>query len=281
VIIVVLIPSEEGLGFGFLMGHTRKALRQDGIRRGGLAQRIRTALEMERDRLQKQEYRRQKREELQARQVRDEDDSRRRVRCNFVGERVNVRQVRCDANAILEVVSSTLGKTVDLQHQAAVLQTVWSDPVMAAYLSESFRLSAQVKAQKEVIAGLVRSLSEVKNARSKAELATKHAILIAAVSSVPSMSSREKAHLLGVHPRNVRVVVQRRGAMDSIKDIAWILSVRRQRWDITSESVKAVVTTWWVSETRASPNRKEVVKKWIAPGKHEKHHTQYLLESQA
>jgi hypothetical protein len=51
VIIVVLIPSEEGLGFRFLMGHTREALRRDGIRRGGPAQRIRTALETERDRL--------------------------------------------------------------------------------------------------------------------------------------------------------------------------------------------------------------------------------------
>ena len=69
--------------------------------------------------------------------------------------------------------------------------------------------------------------------------------------------------------------------MDSSRDIAWILSVRSQRWDVTSDSVKAVVTAWWVSETRANPNRKEVVKKWIAPGKHEKHHTQYLLESQA
>ena len=140
---------------------------------------------------------------------------------------MNVRQVRCDANAILEVVLSTLGKIVDLQHQATVLQTIWSDPVMAAYLPESFRLSVEIKAQKEVITGLVRSLSEVKNGRSKAELAINHAILTAAVSSMPSMSSREKARLLGVHPRNVRAAVQQRGAMDSSKDIVWILSIRR------------------------------------------------------
>ena len=261
VIIVVLIPSEEGLGFCFLMGLAREGLRQDGIKRSGPAERIRTTLETERERVRKQEYRHRKREELQAQRLRVEDDSRWRVRCNFVGETLNVRQVWCDANAILKVVSSTLGKTVDLQHQAAVLQTVWSDPITSAYLPESFRLSAEIKAQKEVIAGLVRSLSEVKNARSKAELVTKHAIFTAAISSVPSMSSREKARLLGVHPRNIRAVVQRRGAMDSSKDIAWILSVRSQRWDVTSKSVKAVVTAWWVSETRASPNQKEVVKK--------------------
>ena len=82
----------------------------------------------------------------------------------------------CDANAILEFVSFTLRKIVDLQHQAIVLQTVWSDPITATYLAESFRLSAQIKAQKEVIADLVRSLSKVKNTRSKAELVMKYAV---------------------------------------------------------------------------------------------------------
>ena len=56
-IIVVLIPNEEGLGFGFLMEHTKQAQRQDGISCGGPTQRIHPALEIERDRLRKQEYR--------------------------------------------------------------------------------------------------------------------------------------------------------------------------------------------------------------------------------
>ena len=97
---------------------------------------------------------------------------------------------------------------------------------------------------------------------------------------MPSTSSREIARLLGVHPHNVRAVVQRQIAMDSSKEIVWILSIRRQRWDIKSDYM-VVVIAWWVFETRARPNKKEVVKKWIAPGKHKKHHTQYLLESQA
>ena len=68
--------------------------------------------------------------------------------------------------------------------------------------------------------------------------------------------------------------------MESTEQIVWALSVQKLRRDATSECVKAVVIAWWVAETHASPNRKEVVKHWIAPGVRERHHCQYLLESQ-
>ena len=126
----------------------------------------------------------------------------------------------------------------------------------------------------------MQSLSKVKNARCRSDLVTKHAILTAAVSSGASTSKRQKARLLGVHSRNVRSAMQRRSSMESTEQIVWALSVRKLRKDATSESVKAVVIAWWVAETRASPNRKEVVKHWIAPGVRERHHCKYLLESQ-
>jgi hypothetical protein len=43
--------------------------------------------------------------------------------------------------------------------------------------------------------------------------------------------------------------------------------------------VRDIVTAWWVAETRPSPNRKEVVRKWVAPKTYVEHHAQYLLES--
>ena len=60
-----------------------------------------------------------------------------------------------------------------------------------------------------------------------------------------------------------------------------MLSLRTRRSDATSESLKAIVIVWWIFETRPSPNRKEVVKQWIALGSHEEYHAQYLLESHA
>jgi hypothetical protein len=61
--------------------------------------------------------------------------------------------------------------------------------------------------------------------------------------------------------------------------IQWTLSVRKTRSDATSPFVKDIVAEWWSTQTRPSPNRKEVVRKWVAPKTYEQHHAQYLLES--
>ena len=60
----------------------------------------------------------------------------------------------------------------------------------------------------------------------------------------------------------------------------WTLSIRKIRSDVVTKSIKEAVVCWWVAEIRPSPNVKEVVHKWIAPGIYEKMHIQYLLESQ-
>lgn len=263
------------------MGSVREASRRAGVKRGGPLQRAQAARDREKDRLRQQECRRRKREEIASQRMYVGEEIKERLDPKKFGGRVNQRHVRRDANAILGIVSSTLAKTTDVQHQEAVLRAVWSNRITAVALPESRRVSVQVEAQKSIIAGLVQSLSEVKNPRSRADLVTKHAILTAAVSSGASCSNREKARLLGVHPRNVRMALHRRHAMEACAQIVWTLSVRKQRRDVTTESVRAAVYAWWVAETRASPNRKEVVKNWVSPGKSEKHHCQYLLESTA
>jgi hypothetical protein len=48
---------------------------------------------------------------------------------------------------------------------------------------------------------------------------------------------------------------------------------------VVTKSVKEAVVCWWVAKIRPSPNVKEVVHKWVAPGIYKKMHTQYLLES--
>jgi hypothetical protein len=58
--------------------------------------------------------------------------------------------------------------------------------------------------------------------------------------------------------------------------IQWTLSVRKTRSDATTPAVKDIVTASWGAETR--PNRKDVVRKWVAPKSYVQHHAQYLLE---
>jgi hypothetical protein len=61
--------------------------------------------------------------------------------------------------------------------------------------------------------------------------------------------------------------------MASREHIQGILFVRKTRSDVISTSVKEAMVAWWMFKTRASPNAKEVVHKWIAPGVHAKVHT--------
>lgn len=250
------------------------------MKRPGPVERQRTERDRERERERQRLCRRRKREALASQRQYVEERFAERSNVAQEDGRLNRRHVRRDAKAILDVVSSTLDASGDAKHQEAVLKAVWSNPITAVVLPESRRVCAEVVAQKKIISGLVQSLSEVKNARRKADLVTKHAILTAAVSTAAPTSVRQTARLLGVEPRNVKAAIQRRSSMESNKEVVWTLSVRKQRKDATSDSVKAAVISWWVAQTRASPNRKEVVKQWVSPGVRETHHCQYLLETQ-
>jgi hypothetical protein len=257
------------------MGSAREAQRRNGIKRPSPAGRLETELRRERNWIWQQECRKQRTLATTCRKRSPEEQILERPILASVWAQcpvINQRHVRQDADAIFCAIALILDWSADLQHQQLVLQTVWSDPLIATSFPESARLSAQIKAHKEIIAGLVQSLSEVKNARCRADLVTKHAILIAAVNSAASAFGRQKARVLGVHPHNVKVAIQQRSSMGSNLQIVWTLSIRKQRKDATSDSVKAAMIAWWVAKTRASPNRKEVVKHWVAPGVHENHH---------
>jgi len=57
---------------------------------------------------------------------------------------LNKRHVRRDARAILDVVSSTLNKSVDVVHQQAILQAVWADGLVAVVLPKSRKLATEL-----------------------------------------------------------------------------------------------------------------------------------------
>ena len=197
------------------------------------------------------------------------------------GDGVNQRLVRRDVATILGCVRRTLGgRRRLLLHKQAVMLSVWNNPITRELLPpQTRRVCAETEAREKIVSSLLQSLSEVKTSKTKAQLATKHAILTAAVTNGTQVSARQIARLLGVHHRNVAMAAQRRATMVSAVHIQWTLSVRKTRSDATSSAVKDIVTAWWVAETMPSPNRKEVVRKWVAPKTYVEHHAQYLLES--
>ena len=167
-----------------------------------------------------------------------------------------------------------------LLHKQVVMRSVWNSPITKGLLPpETRRVCAETEAREKIVSSLLQSLSEVKTSKTKAQLATKHAILTAVVTNGTQVSARQTTRLLGVHHRNVAMAAQRRATMVSAVHIQWTLSVRKTRSDATTSAVKDIVTAWWVAETRPIPNRKEVVRKWVAPKTYVEHHAQYLLES--
>lgn len=135
-------------------------------------------------------------------------------------------------------------------------------------------------AQQEVMSGFQQALSEVRGSNSGPKLATRHALLTAAVSATNISSIRQVAIALDVHPRNIRQAMVRRRLMCESGGFLWNLSVRRKRMDGMTAETKNAVLTWWVSESRVSPNKKDVTRKRIGPGVYDEKPTHYLLETQ-
>lgn len=135
-------------------------------------------------------------------------------------------------------------------------------------------------AYKEVIAGVSSQLDTVKRANSAAKLAAKHAILDATVSCQSESSVRQVAKALGVHHRNVHMAINRRVVLSATGHFLFSLTVRRKRTDGLKEEERIVIITWWVCESRVSPNKKDVTRKRLAPGVFDEKPTHYLQETQ-
>ena len=253
------------------MGRARARDRRAGIRREGPVERVRIEVAQQRARERQSESRRRRREKAN--------------RCVEEGstseDGTGRRLVRRDVATILSCVQRTLGgRGRLLAHKQAVMRSVWNSPITKEILPpETRRVCAETEARERIVSGLLQSLSEVKTSKTKAHLATKHAILTAAVTNGTRVCARQTARLLGVHHRNVAMATQRRATMVSEVHMEWTLSIRKTRSDATSSVVKDIVTAWWAAETRPSLNRKEVVRKWVAPKTYVQHHAQYLLES--
>ena len=170
--------------------------------------------------------------------------------------------MRWDVATILSCVHRTLGEVGRLlPHKQAVMRGVWNSPITKEILPpETQRVGAQTEAREKIVSSLLQSLSEVKTSKTKAPLATKHAILTAAVTNGTGVCAHQTARLLGVHHRNVAMATQRRALMLSEVHMQWTLSVRKTRSNATSLLVKDIVTAWWAAKTRPSPNRKDVVR---------------------
>ena len=121
-------------------------------------------------------------------------------------------------------------------------------------------------AQQEILRGVTIRLDEVRNANSASKLAIKHAILDASILEQGDSSARQVAKVLRIHHRNVSKAVVRREVLHTAGDFLFSLSVRTNRVDGIALDEKQIIINWWISETRVSPNKKDVTRKRISAG---------------
>ncbi len=90
-----------------------------------------------------------------------------------------------------------------------------------------------------------RSLEEIKYANSSAKLASKHAIILATINAGPTSFMKNIAKVLGVHPRNISITMQKHKITNDTSDVLCSLSIRKRRTNgctITTKKLLSLVS---------------------------------------
>ena len=197
-----------------------------------------------------------------------------------VEDKMSDRELRRVSLLIAKSIRSHLSVCPGPLSRKIVLKKALDHKVVVEDLPDHILPSKVALAYKEVVAGVSLKLDLVKRANSAAKLAAKHAILDATVSCQRESSVRQLAKALGIHHRNVHRAINRRDVLSATGQFLFCLTVRRKRTDGLREEERIVIITWWVVETRVSPNKKDVTRKRLAPGVFDEKPTHYLQETQ-
>ena len=217
-------------------------------------------------------------EEERARGIRAEDAS-----SEAGGEadiRLSRRALCTKVNHVIEVLESQLISCHGPTSKIQLLDALWSHPSVKLNLPDFYLPLKEAKAQMELLENLTNELDVVKGVQSKDKLVVRGALLSAAVSTKVS-DVRAIAKLLKTSIVNVKNPRYKCRALEESGSSVWVAPRRRQRSDVFSEETVNAVRVWWTTETKVSPNKKDVVRKRVPSSKTiEGHATHYLLESQ-
>jgi len=79
-----------------------------------------------------------------------------------------------------------------------------------------------------------------------------------------------------VDKKNIKQALARRVLLDTKQDVFWLQAQVRVRSDSISNVVKNLISKWWDEETTVSPNRKDIVRRCIAPKVYIEHAIHYI-----
>jgi len=184
------------------------------------------------------------------------------------------------ASLIVEFIWKNLDSCPGPRSRKSVIGRVLDHSRLCADVPDYVLPKTLAVAQQEILRGVSIRLDEVRSVNSACKLAIKHAILDATILEQGDSSARQVARVLRIHHRNVSKAVVRREVLHSVGEILFSLSVRAKRADGLGLDERCVIIKWWISETRVSPNKKDVTRKRISASVRDEKPTHYLQETQ-
>ena len=203
-----------------------------------------------------------------------------RDRMRGVEDSMSAREENRLASAIVEYIRRKLDVCLGPRSRKSVIGRVLDHSRLCADVPDYVLPKKVAIAQQEILRGVTTRLDEVRNANSASKLAIKHAILDASILDQGDSSARQVARVLRIHHRNVSKAVVRREVLHIAGEFLFSLSVRTKRVDGIAIDEKQIIIRWWISETRVSPNKKDVTRKRISASVRDEKPTHYLQETQ-
>lgn len=163
-------------------------------------------------------------------------------------------------------------QTLDSNTKSEVLLKFFGHPKMEVVVKNT-RFPTQ-DISDLIVQNLKRSLNCVKGVHSKDELAAKRAalhMLVNTSNDVP-ISDSKLAKALDIQPRNLK-----KHRVDiHATDFKWASGDRKRRTDCLSPSIVQCVSDYWESNSRVSPNKKDICRKRLGRKQYDVHPTHFL-----
>jgi len=125
----------------------------------------------------------------------------------------------------------------------------------------------------------MKALDENKHSNNGVKLVAKHTMLTTTINVHNSSSRRDVARALGVHHRNIIVVLSRHTIIDDNGLTLWSLFIRRKRTDGLFDLLREAIIDWWTFETRVSPNKSDVACKRLEAMVYDEKPMHFLMET--
>jgi hypothetical protein len=152
-----------------------------------------------------------------------------------------------------------------------VMEKFLGSPCICPHLPDYYPLPTKARAQYRIIENLKGSLHLVKGVQSSDMLAYRGVVLNVATIVDGQGDGLAMSRVLKIRLEILLFATERQASLEATGASQFTLHTRKGRSDVLGEDVIAKVLTWWESETRVSPNWKDIVRLRISRNEEKRH----------